>query len=837
MSGVRVFVYTCTAFFAGILALLNAQDDLLNEIVFRKVVSGLTRPTSIANASDGSGRLFVTQQAGLVRIVDRGILLEEPFLDLTQTVSCCGEQGLLGIAFHPDFSINGRFFVSYTNTDNNSVDPNFPDNASNAGEVKALMLDRCSPCHTSSAAGGLHIASDDSWHTGLVAGGRVVPGNADDSLLTKRLTGAIEPQMPPGGNSLSDSQINMVREWINDLATNDDCVTCGILVSEFAVSAEDPNRADPGTESLVIHVVPIETHHFGGQLQFDSDGYLYVSIGDGGADGSSSQDRSSLLGKILRLDIDTARPYAVPPDNPFVGFDDVRQEIWVIGLRNPWRFSFDRGTDDLFIGDVGARTIEEINYQPASSTGGENYGWNFREGNFCVGSDGRTVELEVNDTCGPVDQEFTDPILEYGNGDVGCSVIGGYRYRGADLPALGGFYFFGDYCSGIIFAAVHEGDGTWSVIDQRASGILVTTFGEDEAGEIYVTDARGHLFRIAPPNEPPTISSFYPTSAVAGGADFLLVLRGENFVNDVEVRIEDQLRLGRVIDNQRFEVAISSLDIITPGTVNVSVLNPNLNDTSAATIDFQIAEPPSTSPFVHVGGVVGAAGFLANPMVPGSIATIFAANAAMFVESNGGVPLATMLGGATVLVGNNLRAPLFFSAPTQINFQVPWEMPVGESVTFRVQIGPNASQPVTVPTATHAPAIFTLGGIRPAQGAILIANTTGMIPAPVGVAPNTRPVVRGELLEIFATGLGPVTNQPRTGEISISFPLSRTETTPSVTIGGVLARVFYSGLAPQNVGLNQVNVTVPDDAPVGDDIPLIIRIGDIDSAPVIIAVE
>ena len=735
--------YVCMALAACLPMGLPAQDGLLNEVVFQRVVSGLIRPTSVANAGDGSGRLFVTQQAGLVRVIEAGVLIEEPFLDLSETVSCCGERGLLSVAFHPDFESNGRFFVSYTD------------------------------------------AAEDS------------------------------------------------------------------IVSEFLVSAEDPNRADPASETLVIRVDQPSDEHNAGQLQFDGDGYLYVSIGDGGHGHESEgapQNLLSMLGKILRLDIDSARPYAIPPDNPFAELDHALGEIWVMGLRNPWRFSFDRETGDLFIGDVGQRTIEEIDYQPAGSPGGENYGWDFKEGSLCAGSGGDAHapegeghqdehdEPHGEGACSPHDEELTDPILEYRH-EIGCSVIGGYRYRGAAVPTLEGVYLYGDYCSGKIFAAVQEEGAHWSLVDQRESGFLITTFGEDEAGEVYVADLRGHLFRIAPPTEPPTISSFYPISAVAGGVDFPLILQGENFVNGVEVGFQNQLLPSRVIDNQRLEADIASFNISAPGTANVSVVNPKLEGAPAAKIDFPIAAPPAADARINPGGIVGAAGFLAKPLAPGSLASLFGLNVAAFKEATRGVPLTTTLGGTTVLVGETLKAPLVYASPSQINFQVPWEVPAGEPAVFRVRVGPDASPPETTPTTTHAPAVFTIDSVRPAQGAILIANTAGMIPAPIGAAPNARPVVRGELLEIFATGMGPVTNTPESGEIAISFPLSRTETTPLVTIGGASARVFFSGLAPRAVGLNQVNVKVPDDAPVGDDIPLVIRIGEVDSVPVILAVE
>ena len=203
------------------------------------------------------------------------------------------------------------------------------------------------------------------------------------------------------------------------------------VIARYSVSA-NPNQADPTSADILLTIPQPFSNHNGGQLHFGPDGYLYIGIGDGGSGGdpqNNGQDLGTLLGKILRIDVDKGPPYAIPPDNPFFGpGDGALDEIWAWGLRNPWRFSFDRLTGDMFIGDVGQNSWEEVDFQPASSAGGENYGWRLMEGNSCY-----------NPATNCNDSTLTLPILVYDH-TVGCSVTGGYRYRGSKNPALDGFY-------------------------------------------------------------------------------------------------------------------------------------------------------------------------------------------------------------------------------------------------------------------------------------------------------------------------------------------------------------------------------------------------------------
>ncbi len=338
-------------------------------------------PLLVTHAGDASGRLFVVEQRGRILIIDRGRLLQTPFLDLTGRVGSGNEQGLLGLAFHPDFEANGLFFVNYTD---------------NRGDT---------------------------------------------------------------------------------------------MVSRFAASA-DPNRADDSSEVEVLSYDQPFSNHNGGHLAFGPDGYLYISSGDGGSGGdprNNAQDLDSLLGKILRIDVD-GLPLAIPPDNPFVGDSSARDEIWAFGLRNPWRFSFDSRTGDLYIGDVGQNRVEEIDFQPGSSPGGENYGWRRKEGNSCF-----------NPSSGCDRPGLVDPILTYSHSQ-GCSVTGGYVYRGRSAAALKGLYLFGDFCSGTIWAAEARADGLWQSTRLLDSGLSISSFGEDEAGEVYVVDRGGRVFRLTSPS-------------------------------------------------------------------------------------------------------------------------------------------------------------------------------------------------------------------------------------------------------------------------------------------------------------------------------------------------
>jgi glucose/arabinose dehydrogenase len=325
--------------------------DPLN-LQFTDVAGGLSQPVFITNAGDGSGRLFILERAGRIRIVKNGALLGTPFLDIDQIVnSAGGEQGLLALAFHPNYASNGLFYTVHT------------------------------------------------------------------------------------------APINSVNS---------------VILSRFSRSAGNPDLANAGSQVTLLSIPhPVNTNHNGGTLAFGPDGYLYWSTGDGGGAGdlpNNAQNLTVLLGKILRLDVDSGSPYGIPASNPFVGDPNaaVREEIWAYGLRNPWRFSFDALTGDLYIGDVGQGAREEIDFQPASSSGGENYGWRVMEGSLCF-----------NPASGCNTSGKVLPIAEYDH-NTGCSVTGGYVYRGSRYPLLRGHYFYGDFCTGAFFSLQGSSAGGWT---------------------------------------------------------------------------------------------------------------------------------------------------------------------------------------------------------------------------------------------------------------------------------------------------------------------------------------------------------------------------------------
>ncbi len=267
-----------------------------------------------------------------------------------------------------------------------------------------------------------------------------------------------------------------------------------IVIAEYHVSSSDPDQGDASSEIPLLSIPhPSFSNHNGGQLQFGPDGYLYAGTGDGGSGGDpfgNGQNLDVLLGKILRLDVNGGS--LIPASNPFVdGLTSTRDEIWAYGLRNPWRFSFDRATGDLWIGDVGQGCWEEVDRQPASSNGGENYGWNVMEGGKCYSPP----------TCNPpptcVDPSFKMPVLTYSHTDpADCSVTGGYMYRGLGIPGLAGTYVYADYCSGKIFGGTNAG-GSWNASLLTDTPFFVTTFGEDESGELYLADATtGTIYRL-----------------------------------------------------------------------------------------------------------------------------------------------------------------------------------------------------------------------------------------------------------------------------------------------------------------------------------------------------
>ncbi|MBW7884140.1 MAG: PQQ-dependent sugar dehydrogenase [Caldilineaceae bacterium] len=399
-------------------------------VALTKVAGGFSRPVYVTHAGDGSGRLFVVEQAGRIKIVQNGIVLAEPFLDIHERVESSSEAGLLSVAFPPDFATSGYFFVYYNHKDRNLVAPPQEDNGRNGG-----------------------------YDT---------------------------------------------------------------VVARFRVTA-DPNRADADSEERILLRNQPYTNHNGGLITFGPDKYLYIGLGDGGdADDplDAGQNLNTLLGKILRIQVGASGTYTVPPTNPFVNRTDARSEIWDWGLRNPWRYSFDRATGDLFIGDVGQDKQEEISLHPGATPAGLNFGWDCREGS--VDHSGKSNA--------PCNGPFVDPIVSYGRSE-GQSVTGGYVYRGQTYPNFYGRYFFADFVSGRIWSTRQEGGG-WSPKQlELTSGFPVSSFGEDEGGELYVADYGGNLYRLVDDDAPaPALggSSFIATPELVAAGDaisYTLALR------------------------------------------------------------------------------------------------------------------------------------------------------------------------------------------------------------------------------------------------------------------------------------------------------------------------
>lgn len=374
-------------------ALLTSDTDALADelnagwprITLTRKAGGFDKPTHIANAGDKSNRLFVVEQEGRIVLLRNFVSVKTPFLDITDRVGCCGERGLLSVAFPGGYADKRYFYVNYTDRSGDTV------------------------------------------------------------------------------------------------------------VARFRLSS-DPDRADPKSEERVLFVKQPFANHNGGQLAFGPDGFLYIGMGDGGLAGDpfrNGQKPDSLLGKMLRIDVESGtRPYAVPPGNPFITAKGHRPEIWATGMRNPWRFSFDRKTGDLFIADVGQNKYEEVNFQPATSRGGENYGWNRMEGAHCYGAK----------TCGRTG--LTLPVAEYGH-DVGCSVTGGAVYRAKEFRHLQGVYLYADYCSGRIWGLRRLGS-EWQSKELLNTGRAITTFGEDEDGNLYLADHReGAMYKVDSPQGAP----------------------------------------------------------------------------------------------------------------------------------------------------------------------------------------------------------------------------------------------------------------------------------------------------------------------------------------------
>jgi glucose/arabinose dehydrogenase len=346
-------------------------------IALEPVLTGFQAPVYVTHAgedSSGASRLFVVEKGGRIYLVEKGVVQPTPFLDITDRVGSEGsEQGLLGVAFPPDFTASGLFYVDYTDLRGDTV------------------------------------------------------------------------------------------------------------VARYRLLAGDSRQADPNSEQKILQIEQPAANHNGGQLQFGPDGYLYIGMGDGGRAGDpwgNAQNPDVLLGKLLRISVTGAEAYTIPGDNPFLGRSDARPEIWALGVRNPWRFAFDRATGDLYIADVGQNQYEEVDFQPAASQDGENYGWDVMEASHCfeppAGCDTSGLVL---------------PVAEYDHAQ-GCSITGGYVYQGTHYPQMAGVYFFGDFCSGNIWGLRQESSGEWRMALLLNTGVSISSFGEDVAGEIYVVGYR-----------------------------------------------------------------------------------------------------------------------------------------------------------------------------------------------------------------------------------------------------------------------------------------------------------------------------------------------------------
>jgi glucose/arabinose dehydrogenase len=382
----------CSSLFAEQPAVPEA-DASWPTLELQLITDGLERPTHAIHAGDGSGRLFVVEKAGRIVIVRDGTLQTAPFLDIRDRVNALGsEQGLLSVAFPPDYASKGYFYVNYTDSDGDTV------------------------------------------------------------VARYRLAGA-----------------------------------------------DTPDQADPASEQVLLRVTQPYGNHNGGQIAFGPDDFLYIGMGDGGAAGDPqnyAQRPGELLGSMLRIDVETnpdEATYLVPPDNPFVDDPDYAPETWATGVRNPWRFSFDTATDDMYMADVGQNELEEINVQPASG-GGENYGWRCFEG---------TAEFDFSaPLCDdPAFREtLTMPVAEYSH-DLGCSVTGGFVYRGEAFPALQGIYFYADYCSGRVWGLRQAGD-SWETAQLLNTDYRIATFGVDEAERLYILSiGGGELLELTTPQQ------------------------------------------------------------------------------------------------------------------------------------------------------------------------------------------------------------------------------------------------------------------------------------------------------------------------------------------------
>lgn len=363
------------------------------------------QPLFLTHAGDGSGRLFIVEKTGRIKIIQNGQVLPEPFLDISGRVGVENESGLLGLAFPPNYANDGYFFIYYSHLDKNLVGPEPTDQGNNDGH--------------------------------------------------------------------------------------------DTVVARLRVSANNPNVADPNSEERILIRNQPYANHNGGMMAFGPDGNLYIALGDGGDrydPQRQAQNLDTLLGKLLRITVSGTGTYTVPAGNPFANTPNAKPEIWDFGLRNPWRLSFDRATGDLLLADVGESVWEEVNVHPAGSGGGLNFGWS------CYEASSQFLNFNNGQTC---DGPFTFPVLEYGH-DEGTSITGGYVYRGAAYADLTGRYFFGDFGNGRIWSMARTGSGWSSKQLELDTNYAISSFGEDEAGELYVVDFNGSVYRLTSDAPPPT---------------------------------------------------------------------------------------------------------------------------------------------------------------------------------------------------------------------------------------------------------------------------------------------------------------------------------------------
>ncbi|MGE0478922.1 MAG: PQQ-dependent sugar dehydrogenase [Phycisphaerae bacterium] len=527
---------------------VRAQDT----INLHPIATGLTAPVAMAHCNDN--RLFVCEQRGLIRVIDNDVLLPTPFIDLGPRLVTArpgfDERGLLGIAFHPDYQTNGRFYVYYSapRPADRTVtfdEPGIPVGNSNfsfngatfaggtvdtalepplyssglraylipASTVATITFDepvamvRMFFVHRAAdSAGSVQVFDANNAARGGPVASRVatVMGDPANFVLIDQSSPGIKSLRFTAGASGAGNPLTL---FVDDLETFD--WQHKSVVAEYRVSMADPNVADPSSERVVLEVNEPQFNHNAGQLAFGPDGYLYISLGDGGGANDNGfrhdpvtgngQSLNTLLGKILRIDVDGAPPYAIPADNPFVGIDG-RDEIWAFGLRNPWRFSFDRADGRIFCSDVGQNLFEEVDI----IVRGGNYGWHIREGLSCFDPLNPTVPPMSCPTMGANGEPLIDPIHVYSH-SLGISVTGGFVYRGAGIPELVGQYIFGDWSrsfgapDGALFRLEQTFPGVWTRFDLRALqgaeaaprlGRYVSAFGEGPDGELYLLSQR-----------------------------------------------------------------------------------------------------------------------------------------------------------------------------------------------------------------------------------------------------------------------------------------------------------------------------------------------------------